>query len=147
MRRFATKLLLLTIVGLCIGCSSGRHAFKNYYDSLIDKNPSQAATYLSDSCNAKLARLKPNMDINQVVQETLLSDFKSYEIGKHYRIGDTLLLDVKVTVKDGTVLNFHQDVDTIQLVSGKMPPQDFRYRLFKEGGQWKIDTLYCRNFR
>ncbi|UFH54610.1 hypothetical protein [Spirosoma sp. KNUC1025] len=135
------------MAGLTIGCSSAHRTFKNYYDALVSKKPAQAATYLSDPCKNKLVKLKPDLAVDQVVQETLMPNFKSYEIGKHYRIGDTLLFDVKIAAKDGTVYNFHQDVDSVALVGGKMPPQDFRYRLYKEGGQWKIDTPYCRNFR
>ncbi len=152
MRRLAVKLLLIGVVALHIGCSSARHTFKNYYGALINKNYAQAATYLSDSCKIKLAKLRPNADLNQTVQIAFLPNFKSYEIGQVQQIKDSLLLAMKVTTTDGEVHIFDKDqggstVSGGNRENGKRMVYDSRYRLYKIGGQWKVDTPYCRNFR
>ncbi len=152
MRRLTVKLLLMSVVGLHVGCSSARHTFRNYYGSLIDKKYAQAATYLSDPCKTKLARLRPDMDLNQATQIAFLPNFKSYELGQVQRIGDSLLVAMKVTTTDGIVHIFDKDqvANTVSggnRENGKKQVDDFRYRLYRAGGQWKVDTPYCRNFR
>ncbi|WP_157618590.1 hypothetical protein [Spirosoma spitsbergense] len=152
MNRLTAKLLLIMIAGLHIGCSSARHTFKNYYGALIDKNYPRAASYLSDSCKIKLAKLRPDMDINQTVQIAFYSNLKSYEIGQLQHVGDSLLLAMKVTTTDGEVHIFDKDqggstVSGGNRDNGKRMVYDSRYRLYRVGGHWKIDTPYCRNFR
>ena len=152
MSQFATKLLLLVIVGLSMSCSSARHEFKRYYGALINKNYPKAVTYLSDSCKRKLVKLRPDLGLNQSVQFAFLPNFKSYEIGQVQQSGDSLLVAIKVTTTDGVVHIFDKDW-TAETVSGgnwengKKMVVDFRYRLYKTDGQWKVDTPYCRNFR
>ncbi|GAB4006691.1 hypothetical protein GCM10028808_09100 [Spirosoma migulaei] len=152
MSRFTTKLLLVTMVGLSMSCRSARHTFKNYYGALIDKNYPLAASYLSDSCKIKLAKLRPGSDLNETVQIAFPPNFKSYEIGQIQQIGDSLLLAMKITTIDGEVHIFDKDqvAETISggnRENGKKQVSDYRYRLHKEGGHWKVDTPYCRNFR
>ena len=135
-----------------MSCRSARHTFQNYYGALIDKNYPKAVTYLSDSCKIKLAKLRPDLDPNQTVQFAFLPNFKSYEIGQVQQSRDSLLVAIKVTTTDGVVYVFDKDW-TAETVSGgnrengKKMVIDFRYRLYKTGGQWKVDTPYCRNSR
>ena len=131
-----------------MSCHSARHTFKKYYGALIDKNYPLAASYLSDSCKSKLARLRPNTDLNQTVQIAFYSNFKSYQIGQVQPVGDSLLLAMRVTTTDGEVHIFDKVIS--ETVSGgnrehgKKMVYDSRYRLYNVSGQWKVDTPYCR---
>lgn len=135
-----------------MSCRSARHTFKTYYGALIDKNYPLAVSYLSDSCKIKLIKLRPNTDLNQTVQIAFYTTFKSYEIGQLQHIGDSLLLAMKVITTDGEVHIFDKDqggstVSGGNRDNGKKMVYDSRYRLYKQNGQWKVDTPYCRNFR
>ncbi|GAB3716940.1 hypothetical protein GCM10027592_58690 [Spirosoma flavus] len=140
------------MVGLSMSCRSARHTFKNYYGALIDKNYPLAASYLSDSCKIKLAKLRPGSDLKETVQIAFPPNFKSYEIGQIQPIGDSLLLAMKVITADGEVHIFDKDQEAETISggnrdNGKRMVWDLRYRLYKVGGQWRVDTPYCRNFR
>ncbi|GAB4018929.1 hypothetical protein GCM10028808_54890 [Spirosoma migulaei] len=135
-----------------MSCNSARRIFKNYYGALINKDYPKAVTYLSDSCKIKLTKLRPGMDLNQTVQIAFYSNFRSYKIGQLQPVGDSLLLAMKVTTTDGEVHVFDKDqggstVSGGNRDNGKRMVYDSRYRLYRVGGQWKVDTPYCRNFR
>ena len=131
-----------------MSCHSARHTFKQYYGALINKNYPLAASYLSNSCKSKLPRLRPNADVNQLVQIGFYPDVKSYQIVQLQPVGDSLLLAMKVTTTDEQVHLFDKVVsETVSggnLENGKKQVDDLRYRLYKVNGQWTIDTPYCR---
>lgn len=139
--------MLLVLVGLSVSCTSARRTFKNYYGALITKNYPLAASYLSNSCKSKLPRLRPNADVNQLVQIGFYQGVKSYQIIQVQPTGDSLLLAMRVTTTDGQVHIFDKVVsETVSggnLENGKKQVDDIRYRLYKVNGQWMIDTPYC----
>jgi hypothetical protein len=125
-----------------MSCNPAKRSLNQYYSFVVSKKAGSAEKYLSIPCKQTLLANQPNL--SDAILEIMHADqIKTWEIGNSEQIGDTVFVESKVVWKDGFVLSYDKD-HKYEMAGGRIWVVDERYRLYKEGKQWKIDLHHCR---
>jgi hypothetical protein len=136
-------IIILSIFQLIFSaCNTPRRALKSYYNSILTHQPAKAEKYLGEACKNILQK-DFQLTLSAAIDNGMPNNTKRISIGRSELVGDTVLVVLNLIKSDGSVQSFDKN-QPIQFADGTVKVYDFRYRLYKEAGKWKINLPYCR---